>query len=108
MKKILTILAITVPVLCGNTQAGPKFKSYVEMQAERRAKADAVSARYDAERKIAAENALAEKARVAQLKWNAKSISRSCKSRLQEQPESTFPSPNQTGGKLQQPRWQAG
>jgi hypothetical protein len=68
MKKILTILAITVPVLCGNTQAGPKFKSYVEMQAERRAKADAVSARYDAERKIAAENALAEKARVAQLK----------------------------------------
>jgi hypothetical protein len=38
------------------------------MQAERVAKADIVSARYAAERKLVEENILAEKARVVQLK----------------------------------------
>jgi hypothetical protein len=67
MKQLITIIILIAASSFAHAD-GPKFKSYVEMQAERRAKADAVSARYDAERKIAAENALAEKARVAQLK----------------------------------------
>ena len=69
MKKLIII--ITTIAVSGFAHADgpkPKFKSYVEMQAERVAKADAVSALYATERKIAEENALAEKARAAQLK----------------------------------------
>jgi Tfp pilus assembly major pilin PilA len=67
MKKLITIITLIAASSFAHAD-GPKFKSYVEMQAERKAKADAVSARYAAERKIAEENALAEKARAAQLK----------------------------------------
>jgi hypothetical protein len=77
MKKLITIITLIAASSFAHADGPqPKFKSYVEMQAERAAKADAVYARHAAERKIAEENArkiaeekaLAEKARVAQLK----------------------------------------
>jgi intergrase/recombinase len=64
MKKLITI--ITIIAGSGFVHADgpkPKFKSYVELQAERAAKADAAYIRYAAERKIAEENAIAEKAK---------------------------------------------
>ncbi len=67
MKKLVTVIILIAASGFANAD-GPKLKSYAEMQAERVAKANEVSARYAAERKIAEENALAEKARVAQLK----------------------------------------
>ena len=67
MKKLITILTLVAASGFANAD-GPKFKSYVEMQAERTAAANAARARFDAECKIAEENALAQAARAAQLK----------------------------------------
>jgi hypothetical protein len=56
LKTLITIITIIAVSGFGHADGPkPKFKSYVEMQAERVAKADAVSARYAAERKIAEE-----------------------------------------------------
>jgi hypothetical protein len=67
-EKLVTIIILVVSSAFAHAEPPKKFKSYVEMQAERAAKADEAYARFAAEQKIKEENALIEAARVVQQK----------------------------------------